>query len=131
MDRRRRVMEELGPAETCITLPAVGVQDPELGLPIRRAITVAGDGHLRPLADDVSAEAEPVATLELESQGRRFGDCPGEGRGQSRRLEDDQPGLRSPGKGGEPSQPIGEPARPAFSCRQIEDEQIDRPCREE
>jgi hypothetical protein len=131
MDRLRRVMEELGPAKAGIPLPALGVQDPELGPPIRRAITVAGDDHLRPLADDVSAESEPVATLELESQGGRFGDRAGEGRAKSRRLEDDQSGLRASREGCEPSQPVGEPVRPASSGRQVEDEQIDRPCGEE
>jgi hypothetical protein len=120
-------VEELGPAEAGISLSALGVQDSELGPSIGRAIPIASDDHLRPLADDVPTEAKPVATPELESEGGRVGDRAGEGRAGSGRLEDDQARVRSAGEGSQPSQSIGQPLRPAFTCRQVEHEEIDGP----
>ena len=53
------VEEEVRAAEAAIALPALGVEDPELRPPPRRAEPVPGDGHLRLLADDVAPEPDP------------------------------------------------------------------------
>jgi hypothetical protein len=49
-----RLAEEAGVSTT-----ALRIEDPELCPPPRRAGPVPGDDHLRPLADDVSAEPDP------------------------------------------------------------------------
>jgi hypothetical protein len=73
-----RVVDESRPTEAGIPLAAVGVEDPELGPATRWAITVPGDHHPRPLADDVPAETDPVTPVELNPKRRRFGDGAGE-----------------------------------------------------
>ena len=61
-------VEELVAAEAGVALAAVGVEDPQLRPPPRRAETVPGDHHLRPLTDDVAAEADPAAPGELQAE---------------------------------------------------------------
>ena len=46
-----RLDEELFPAETAVPFATLRVEDPQLCPPPRRAKAVAGDHHLRPLAD--------------------------------------------------------------------------------
>lgn len=53
------VEKEVVTGEAGVALAAVGVQDPE-GRPLaRRAVSIAGDQRLRPLADDVAPEPDP------------------------------------------------------------------------
>ena len=74
----RVVDEEVRAAEAAIALAALGVEDPELRPPPRRAEPVAGDGHLGLLADDVAPEADPRSAGELEAEAGRLGDGRGE-----------------------------------------------------
>lgn len=62
------VDQELVPAEAGIALATVRVEDPERGPTPRRTEPVAGDERVRPLADDVATEPDPVAPAELEAQ---------------------------------------------------------------
>jgi hypothetical protein len=127
-DGLRRVVQESGPAEAGVSLASIGIEDPKLGPPTRRPEAVPGDGHVRPLADDIAAEADPAAPAELEAQRGRLGDSAGKGRAETGRFEDHEARLRSPGKGCQASKPIGQLTDPAGSSRrQVEDEQIDRP----
>ena len=71
---RKCLGEELVAAEAGVALAAVGVKDPQLCPPPRRAETVPRDHHLRPLADDVAAETDPAAPDELEPHAGRLGD---------------------------------------------------------
>ena len=55
----RFVAEEVRPAEAGVAFATVGVEDLERGSPARWAGPIAGDDHLRSLADDVPAEPDP------------------------------------------------------------------------
>ena len=127
-DGLRRVMQESGSTEAGVALAAVGIEDPELGPPTRRAEAVPGDRHLRPLADDIPAEPDPVASAELEAERGGLGDGPGKDRAKTGWLEDHETGLCPSSECGETSQAIGKLTRPTGSPSwQVEDEQVDRP----
>lgn len=120
--------------EAAVALPAVGVEDPELRPSPRRPESVAGDRHLRPLADDVTTEPDPRSAGQLEAEAGRFGDGRGETAGQAGRLERDEERLGPPGQGDKATKPVGDlrMGRAGIRMRrQIEDEEIDRPSREE
>ena len=134
VDRRGLVDEEVVAAETGVALATLRVEDPERRPPPRRTRMVAGDHHLRPLADDVPAEPDPRPPGELETEPGRLGD----GRGQPARgplqaggLQHDEEGLRPPGKGRQPAEPISDarhprgPGQPA--ARQVQDQHVHRP----
>ena len=68
------VAEEVVAAEAGVALAALRVEDPEGRPPPRRAVAVAGDQRLRPLADDVASEPDPRPPGELEAEAGRLGD---------------------------------------------------------
>ena len=124
-----RVVEEVRAAEALIALAALGVEDPELRPPPRRTEPVAGDGHLRLLADDVASEPDPRPAGELEAQAGRFRDGGRESGGEAGRLEGDEQRLRPTGEGREAAQPIGDlrGGRAGVRARrEVDDEQVDR-----
>ena len=130
-------------AEAGVALPSVGVQDPEGRSPARWTSPVAGDDHLRSLADDVPAEPDPRSTGELEPDPGRLAD----GRCQTARrcrgtwrLEHDEGDPGTACERGQPPESIGESrsraatARPPFrrqARRQVDDQQVDRPSGQE
>ena len=139
------LLQEARPAEAGIALPTVGVQDPEGCPPARWASPVAGDDHLRSLADDVPAEPDPRSTGELEPDAGRLADGsrqPPTRRG-ARRLEHDEADPGTARERGQPPESIGEsrsrrsilraslargPARSSLQAgRQVDDQQVDRP----
>lgn len=135
---RGLVEEEVVAAEAGVALAAVGVEDPERRPPPRRAVAVAGDQRLRPLADDVASEADPRASGEFQAEPGRFGNGGGQTPGeagqttsQPGRLEHDEERLRAPSERREPAEPVGDAGRairggqPATG--QVEDEEIHRP----
>jgi hypothetical protein len=129
-----KAVEERVAAEAGVALAAVGIEDPELCPPPRRAVAAAGDGHLRPLPDDVAPEPDPPPTDELEPEAGRFGDCRRKGGRYPRRLEDDEEGLRPSGEGGQPMEPIRQLSWSVGRIepgRQVDDEEIDRPTAEQ
>ena len=79
-------------AEAGIALAAVRVEDPEGRPAARWAGPIAGDDHLRSLADHVSAEPDPRSTGQLQPDAGRLADRAGEtaGSGSARRLEHDE-----------------------------------------
>jgi hypothetical protein len=126
------VGEEVVAVEAGVALAAVGVEDPEGRPPARRAGPIAGHDHLRPLADDVPAEPDPRAAGQLEPDPGRLADRAGEGRGQSRRLEDDEADARPPGEGRQPArQPLGHGPDVRGALREVEHQQVDRPAGQE
>jgi hypothetical protein len=134
-DRVGRVVdEEVRAAEAAIALAALGVEDPELRPPPRRAEPVPGDGHLGLLADDVASEPDPASSRELQPEAGRFGDGRGEARGQAGWLEGDEQRLGAAGEGSQATEPVGDAggARPGVRARrQVDDEQVDRAASEE
>ena len=117
-----------------IATSSLGVEDPELRPPPRRAESVAGYGHLRPLADDVAPEPDPRPAGELEAEARRFRDGRGEAGRKPRWLEGDEERLRATGQGGEPAEAIGHAGggRAGIRARrQVHDEKVDRPAGEQ
>jgi len=130
----RVVEEEVRAAEARVALAALGVEDPELRPPPRWTEAVAGDGHLRLLADDVASEPDPAASRELQSEAGRLRDSGREAAGQPRRLEGDEERLRPAGEGREAAQPVGDlrGARAGVRARrQVDDQQVDRPAGEQ
>lgn len=120
--------------EAAVALPAVGVEDPELRPSPRRPEPVAGDGHLGLLAHHVAPEPDPGASRQLQAEAGRFGDGRGETSGQAGRFERHEQRLRPAGQGDEAAKPVGDLRMGRAGIRmwrQIEDEEIDRPSREE
>ena len=85
-------------AEAGVALTAVRVEDPEGRPAARWAGPVAGDQHLRSLADHVSAEPDPRPTGKFQANPGRFADRAGETPGSPSvgRLEDDEADPGSP-----------------------------------
>jgi hypothetical protein len=123
-------VEEVVATEAGVALAALRVEDPELRPSSRRAVPVAGDGHLRPLADDVAPEPDPRSPGELEPDAGRLDDGGRQAGSQTRWLEGDEECLGAAGQGGEAAQPIRDPGggrarvRP---YRQVDDQEVDRP----
>ena len=102
-----RLAEEAG-----IPAAALRVQDPELRPSPRRAGSVPGDNHLRPLADDVPAEPDPRPLGQLQPEPGRLGDRARDRSGKARRLEDDEEDGGSASQRREPAQPVRDRRRP-------------------
>jgi len=127
---RPRVQEVLA-AEAGVPLPSVRIEDSERRSPAGWAGPVAGDDHLRSLADDVPPEANPRSTGQLETDSRRFADGSGDGLDEARRLQDHERDPGPPGQRRQPAEAIGD-ARGAFDAgREIDDEEVHGPTREQ
>ena len=134
----RRFGEELVAEEAGVALPAVGVEDPELRPPSRRAGPVPGDHHLRSLSDHVTAETDPAPPRELEAQAGRLADRGPEGGRRRRRLEEDEERVRPARESGQAMEPVRHAGRPGGRVptriqarRQVHDEEVDGPAGEE
>jgi hypothetical protein len=92
------VAEEVVAGEAGVALAAVGVQDPEGRPPPRRAVSIAGDQRLRPLADDVAPEPDPRPPRELETKAGRLGHGGRQPARVARWFEHDEERLRAPGQ---------------------------------
>ena len=104
--RSGQFQEERLAGQAAVALAAFRIQDPQLGPPARRAESVPGDHHLRPLAHDVAAQANPRSSDELQPKARCLGERTGHRPGQLRRLEEDEQGARPAGEGGQAMQPV-------------------------
>ena len=129
--------EEPVAAEAGVALAAVRVQDPQRRSPARWAGPIAGDDHLRSLADHVPAEPDPRSTGQLQPDPGRLADGCREPppafvprpAARYRRLEHDE---RDPGTArerGQAPEPIGESrrGRRRRAGRQVDDQQVHRP----
>jgi hypothetical protein len=122
-------------AEAGVALAAVRVEDPEGRPAARWAGPIAGDDHLRSLADDIPSQPDPRSTGQLEPDARRLADGAGQPArgGKVRRLEHDERDPGPPGERRQPSEPIDEcPSQHAARVLsgapgQVDDQQIDRP----
>ena len=107
--------EERIPTEAGVPVAAIRVEDPELRPPPRRAESVPGDHHLRPLPDDVPAEPDPRPTGELEPKTGRFSERLVKARREAGRLEDDEHSAGPTGERREPMETIGNRRSPRRS----------------
>jgi hypothetical protein len=102
----------------------IGIADLELCLTAGNPEAVLGDGHRRPLSDDVAAQVNPRCARELEPKARRFSERAMHLSRDIQRFEDDQSATDSPGVRGQP------PERPLLGGRkpvgQIDHQQVDR-----
>jgi hypothetical protein len=102
----------------------IGIADLELCLAAGNPEAVLGDGHRRPLPDDVAAQVNPRCARELEPKARRLGERAMHRGRDVQRFEDDQSTTDSPGVRGQP------PERPLLGGRkpagQIDHQQVDR-----
>ena len=89
-------MEEVVAAEAGISLATLRVEDPEDRPPSRRAISIARDQRLRPLAHDVTPEPDPRLPGELEAETGRLGDGGRQPSPITGWLEHDEERLRAP-----------------------------------
>jgi hypothetical protein len=124
-------VQEVFAAEAGIALAAVRVEDSERRPPAGWAGPVAGDDHLRSLADDVPSEANPRSTGQLETDPRRLADGSRHGRDEPRRLQDHErdPGPASEGR--KPAEAVGDARGALDARREIDDEEIHGPAREQ
>jgi hypothetical protein len=118
-------------AEAGIPLAAVGVEDPERRPPARRAGPVAGHDHLCSLSDHVAAEADPRAADQLETDPGRLANRAGHARRQAWWLQDRQADPRPAGERAQPTEAVGDLGATLDPLRQVDDEEVDRPTREE
>jgi hypothetical protein len=131
VDGGDRLDEEVVPAEAGVAFTAVRVEDPDGRPPPRRAVSIASDQRLRPLADDVATQPDPRPSRQLEAQAARLGDGAGHRPRQPGRFEDDEERLRPTGERRQPTEPVGDHPgsiglrQPA--ARQVEQQEIDRP----
>ncbi len=132
--------EERLAGQAAVAFAAFRIQDPQLGPPARRAESIPGDHHLRPLADDVAAQADPRPSGELQPEARRLGERTGHRPGQLRRLEENEQDVRPAGEGGQAMKPVrragattaGRHGRPRPAAGgQIRDEEVHRPALEQ
>ncbi len=128
------VEKEVGAAEAGIALTALRVEDPEDRPPPRRAVAIAGDERLRPLADDVAPQPDPRPPGEFQAQAGRLGhggrEAAGRTTGQPGWLEDDEERLRPTGECRQPAEPVRDPGRTVRrgepASGQVQDEQVHR-----
>jgi hypothetical protein len=127
---RPRVQEVLA-AEAGVALAAVRVEDPEGCSPPGWTGPVAGDDHLRSLADHVPSEADPRSTGQLEPDPSGFGDRGRDAGDEPRWLEHDQgdPGPASQRR--EPAEAVGNARGSLDPRREVDDEEVHGPAGEE
>jgi hypothetical protein len=127
-------------AEAGVALPAVGVEDPQRRPPAGWAGAVPRDDHLRSLADDVSTEPDPCAPRELETDPGRLADCRRQAGGGARGwLEHHERDAGPTRERREPAESIAESRsrnaggaiRRSIHARQVDDEHVHRPTREQ
>ena len=110
-------------------LARIEVADLQLHRPAESAGVILGHGHHGPLPNDVPAEAEPGAPFQLEAKAARLRERALEGTGKARWLEREEPGPYPPGMGAQaPQDGLVADGQPR---RQVDDEQIHGPAREE
>jgi hypothetical protein len=116
------LVEEPVAAEAGVALATVRVEDPEDRPAAWGPGPVAGDQHLRSLADHVSAEPDPRSPGQLQPNAGRLADRAGEtpGSGRVRRFENDQADPSPPGQRRQPPEPIAE-SRLRAASRPIRD----------
>jgi hypothetical protein len=108
--------------------------DPVRRPPARRAGPVSTDRHLRPLADDVATEPDPARPGQLQADAGRLADGAGKRRGEIRWLEDDEGDAGTACERAEAPEPVRDRrrrGRPRQPRRQVDDEEIDRPARQQ
>ncbi len=123
--------EEPFAAEAGVPLTSIRIEDSERRPPAGWAGPVAGDDHLRSLADDVPPEADPRSTSQLETDPGRLTDGRRHGRDQPRRLQDHEADPGPPGERREPAESIGNTRGGLDARREIQDEEIHGPAREQ
>lgn len=136
-DREGLLTEQSPVAETGVAIPAVRVEDPQLRPSARWTRAVPGHDHLRPLADDITAEPDPVPPGQLQADPRRLLEHIPEALRKPGGFDDDEQGLRMTGERRQATQTFGHPGprapgtppslesvRPARG-RKIQDEGID------
>jgi hypothetical protein len=120
--------EEVVAREAGVAIVTVGVEDPKLCPPSRRAEPVAGDDRLRPLPHDVAAQPDPRAPRELEPKAGRFRNRTSQTGRQAGGLDQDEERLRPASQRRQPMEAVAELSRPRGSfeaCRQVQDKQVD------
>ena len=99
--------KELPMPEATVPVGAIGVKDLQLDVPARRAVSVLRHEHFDALPDDLTAESDPGAPCQLETQPARFDERPVEGAAEIGGLEDDDERPGSPGECRQPADRLG------------------------
>jgi hypothetical protein len=127
---RPRVQKVLA-AEAGVPFPSVRIEDSERRPAAGWAGPVAGDDHLRSLADDVTPEANPRSASQLETDSRRLADGSGDGLDEPWGLQDHEADPGSSGERREPAQAVGDSCGCLDAGREIDDEEVHGPAREQ
>jgi len=116
--------QELVAGQAAVPRPALRVEDPERGPPVRRPVVVLRDADLRPLSHDLATQPDPAAPPELQAQAGTLVERGPERRGGVGRLEDEKERAGPPGERDQSSQLVGEvggaraaPGRDHGDCR--------------
>jgi hypothetical protein len=125
-----RVQEVLA-AEAGVPLPSVRIEDPDRRPPPGRAGPVAGDDHLRSLADHIPPETDPRLASQLEADPGRLADGGGHARDEAGRLQDDEGDPGPSSQGGEPAEAVGDAGGTLDPPGQVDDEEVHGPPGEE
>ena len=118
-------------AEAGVTGAAIRIEDSERRPPAGWAGPVAGDDHLRSLADDVTSEADPRSASQLETNPRCLADGSGDGLDEPGRLQDHEADPGPSGQRREPAEAVGDARGAVDARREIDDEEVHGPAREQ
>jgi hypothetical protein len=103
-----RLSQKLAAGQAGVPRATIGIQDPELGLPTGRRVSVPGHTGFGQLADHLPAQPDPGSPVQLEPQAGRLFDGCGDRFRQAGRLQDDQLHLRPPGDGRQSADPVAQ-----------------------
>ena len=103
--------QELAAGQAAIARPALRVEDPERGSPVRRPVVVLRDADLGALAHDLATQPDPAPPPKLETQAGTLVERGTERRRGFARLEDEKEGAGPPGERDQPGQLVGEVGR--------------------
>ena len=100
--------QELVAGQAAVSRPALRVEDPERGPPVRRPVVVLRDADLRPLPHDLATQPDPAPPAEFQAQAGALVERGPERRGGIGRLEDEKERAGPPGERDQSSQLVGE-----------------------
>ena len=127
---RDESLEQRVTEQARVAIPALRVEDRELDPAPRRSVAVAGHGHAAPLTNDIPAQADPAAALEVQPQAARLLHGHREAPAEPHRLQDDDQRPGAPRERREPAEPVPDACaadRGITTLREVHDENVHGP----
>jgi hypothetical protein len=117
--------------EAGVPLPTLRIEDPERRPPAGWTGAIARDDHLRSLSDDVTPQANPGATAELEPDPGRLADSDRERLRQAGRLQEHETDGGTSRERGQAAETVTDPGRRRDPRRQVHHDEVNGTTREE